>query len=559
MSGFDDVGGRPAPAAPSTDEMSRFDLNDDGNALRFIRMAGGIIQPDGEIDLSEATVLYLRKRGWIVFNGTFWDLETGEARAKRHAIKVARSMHAQMEIRATEMEAKNYASKSIQAVRDFGVSAGNASRIGNMLNLAASYMDVDIDAFDPDPLALNVQNGVIRFRNGPHRNAKGDDVEGPHVVWTEGHRAADRMTRLCEASYRPDAKRPLFDGVLKYAIPKAENRHWIQKAHGYMATGETGEQVFIVYQGKGGDGKSTVVNATAHALGTYATTVGVETFLDTGVKRGSEASPDIAALAGDSRMLCAGEPPSGSKLATGEIKRFTGGGKIKARELREALFEFEPVGKVVIECNRKPTINDTDNGIWRRLKIMRWLKVVPEDQIDHDLPKKLKREADGILNWLIEGVLAWMGEGLKDVPDLKEALEDYRKGANPFVQWFEDRVIREDGARIGATVLFKDYQAWMTENGHDKAMSQKAFGGTLSDLQIGLGSKDTDGKITRMGARLRTPQDAPAGGSAEATSARAADTGPGPGGYESGGDSGASDDGAFLPPDTDWEGDDDGR
>lgn len=229
MSGFDDVGGRPAPAAPSTDEMSRFDLNDDGNALRFIRMAGGIIQPDGEIDLSEATVLYLRKRGWIVFNGTFWDLETGEARAKRHAIKVARSMHAQMEIRATEMEAKNYASKSIQAVRDFGVSAGNASRIGNMLNLAASYMDVDIDAFDPDPLALNVQNGVIRFRNGPHRNAKGDDVEGPHVVWTEGHRAADRMTRLCEASYRPDAKRPLFDGVLKYAIPKAEIRPSIRR------------------------------------------------------------------------------------------------------------------------------------------------------------------------------------------------------------------------------------------------------------------------------------------------------------------------------------------
>lgn len=177
-------------------------------------------------------------------------------------------------------------------------------------------------------------------------------------------------------------------------------------------------------------------------MGTYATTAAIETFLDTGVKRGSEASPDIAALAGDSRLICAGEPPSGSKLATGEVKRFTGGGKVKARELREGLFEFSPKGKPLIECNRRPAINDTDNGIWRRLKIIPFTVKVPDDKIDGDLPEKLKAEAEGILTWLVEGVLAWMREGLKDVADVTEALEDYRKGSNPFVQWLEDRVKR---------------------------------------------------------------------------------------------------------------------
>jgi putative DNA primase/helicase len=68
--------------------------------------------------------------------------------------------------------------------------------------------------------------------------------------------------------------------------------------------------------------------------------------------------------------MSAGEPPSGSKLATGQIKVFTGDGKVKARELREGLFEFKPQGKVVIECNRRPAINDTDDGIWRRLKTL---------------------------------------------------------------------------------------------------------------------------------------------------------------------------------------------
>lgn len=528
--------------------MSRFDLNDDGNALRFIRMAGGVILPDGDVDLRLSTVLYLRRRGWIVFNGRFWDLETGEARARRHAIKVARSMHAQMEIRAAEMEAKNYSSKSIQGVRDFGVSAGNASRLNNMMAVAASYLDVDIEAFDRDPLALNVQNGVIRFRRGPHRDAVGAELDGPHLSFSAGHDPADRFTRICEASFDPAARAKVFDGVVRFALPIKEERLYVQKAHGYGATGDTGEQAFFIFQGKGGDGKSTVVNAVAHTLGSYATTVAVETFLDTGIKRGSEASPDIAALAGDTRMLCAGEPPSGSKLATGQIKQFTGGGKIKARELREGLFEFSPIGKPFIECNRRPAINDTDNGIWRRLKIVPWRVQVKPDDIDHGLPAKLKAEADGILNWLCEGVLMWMREGLRDVAGVKEALEDYRKGANPFVQWFEDCVVREEGARVEASSLYKSYTDWMTENGHDKAMSQKAFGATLGDLQIVLGPKNAGGRITRLHARLRTPGD-PTPNAPSAPPSRAADTGPGPGGSESGGDF----DDAFLPPETDWE------
>lgn len=536
--------------------MARFDLNDDGNALRFIRMAGGVIRPDGEVDLALSTVLYLRRRGWIVFNGKFWDLETGEARARRHAIKVARAMHAQMEVRAIEMEGKGFSAKSIQSVRDFGVSAGNASRLNNMMSVAASYLDVDMEAFDRDPLALNVQNGVIRVRRGRHRDAEGREADGPHIVWTAGHDPADRFTRICEASWNPGASSRVFDGVVKFALPIEEERRYVQKAHGYGATGDTGEQAFFIYQGKGGDGKSTVVNAVAHTLGTYATTVAVETFLDTGIKRGSEASPDIAALAGDTRMLCAGEPPSGSKLATGQIKQFTGGGKIKARELREGLFEFSPIGKPFIECNRRPAINDTDNGIWRRLKIVPWRKQVKPDDIDHGLPAKLKAEADGILNWLAEGVLMWMREGLKDVAGVKEALEDYRKGSNPFVQWFEDCVIREEGARTRASVLFKSYTDWMTDNGHDKAMSQKAFGGTLGDLQIVLGPKDGEGKVTRLHARLRTPADPPPGG---APTSRAAEPDPGPGGYESGGDDAASDGLGGLPSDDDWEGGDDGR
>lgn len=516
------------PSGPSVEELAAFPRNDDGNAMRFIRMAGGEIGDDGDIDLSGARVLYLRRRGWIVFNGKFWDLETGEARARRHAVQVARAMPEQMK-HVVETQGSTWSVKTISGVYEFGNSTGNASKLNNMMAVAASYMDVDVADFDRDPYALNCRNGVVRFR----RDADG----APSAKFTAGHKPSDRFTRMANATYDPTAAAPIFERVVNFAQPVEEDRDYLHRVFGYCSTGSTSEQKFFIFQGKGGDSKSTVVNACRYVLGTYATTVAIETFLDTGVKRGSEASPDIAALAGDSRFLSAGEPPSGSKLATGAIKQFTGGGKIKARELREGLFEFSPIGKPVIECNRRPQINDTDNGIWRRLKIVPWRIQVAEKDIDGDLPQKLEKEADGILGWLVEGVLAWMREGLKDVASVAEALEDYRKGSNPFVQWMEDRIVRDAEARVEASELYRDYKEWMEAEGHDKPMSQKSFGGALGDLQITLSSKNAAGRSTRKGARLKTV--------ADGYQPRAPDPGRGAGG-----------DVAFAPDDAvPWDGD----
>lgn len=502
-------------AAPTPEELAAFELNDYGNAMRFIRMTGGQIDEDGSIDLTCARVLYLRRRGWIAHNGKFWDLERGEAVARREAAKVPQAMFPQMQIRVALLEEKGASARAIQAVWDFAVQAGNNGRISAMLTMAASYLEVDQDAFDADPLALNCENGVVRFKRG----ADG----APLAQFQPGHAAADRMTRMTRAVYDPAAGAPLFEGVVLTAQPRPAERGYLQRILGYMATGSVQEQKFFVFQGKGGDGKSTIVNACRDTLGSYATVVSIETFLDTGPRRGAEASPDIAALAGDSRMLCAGEPPSGSKLATGAIKQFTGGGVVKARELREGLFEFEPVGKPVIECNRRPVINDTDDGIWRRLKILLFEHKIPEDQVDGELPQKLKGERSGILTWLVDGVLTWMAEGLRNEPDsVKAAIEDYRKGSNPMAQWMADRLVLDAEARVRASDLYADYKRWMEDNGHDKPMSQKTFGGVLGDHQIIWAGKDGDGKVTRRGAKLRSE-----------TLSRAADSGPGAGGSSS--------------------------
>ena len=480
--------------APEIGELARYELNDFGNAMRFIRLCGGLIdEATYEIDKAQARVLYLRGNGWIAFNGRHWDLEHGEAMAYRMASQMARGLAGQIKHRI-DSGAQTGGKSAVDAYK-FATESGNSGKISATLKMASNYLDVGIEDFDQDPMSLNVLNGTLRFVRGPDGLGR--------VVFLGRHDPADRFTRIAKANWIPEARAPVFDGVLAFAQPELDMRTYLQRVMGYCSTGDTSEQKFFVFQGKGGDGKSTIVGAVRETLGSYATIVAIETFLDTGLRRGGEASPDIAALAGDTRLLSSGEPPSGAKLAAGAIKQYTGGGKIKARQLREALFEFAPVGKPLIECNRKPLINDTDDGIWRRLKILLFRKQVPEGQRDGHLPAKLKAEADGILGWLVEGVIGWMNEGLIDPQDVKDAVEDYRRGANPFAQWMQDRLEIGADYKISATELFDDYKAWMDAEGHEKPMSQKGFGAALGDQQIILAGKNAQGKKMRKGARLK--------------------------------------------------------
>ena len=472
-------------AAPSPEELAGFPLNDLGNAMRLIRLVGGTLGDDGQVDASRCELLYLRNRGWIGFNGRFWDLNDGEALARKRAHQVSGGIVAQGPF-FDERGLKWF---------DFATKSGSAGASSAMLTQAQSYLVVDLEAFDPDPMALNVANGVLRFRN----------VGGkPRCEFTPGHVPDDRMTRITESRYDPGTDRPLFDDLLKRSQPDEDRQVYLSQIFGYCATGSTEEQLFFMLQGKGRDGKSTLVNAMNYVLGTYAGVAAVETFLDTGLKRSADASPDIARLAGDTRLICVAEPPRGAKLASGMVKAFTGGGKITARELSKGIFEFQPQGAVVMECNAKPLIPDTDNGIWRRIRVVKFDWPIPEDREDKKFPAKLRREASGMLDWVIAGVLSWMEHGMLTPASVLATIDDYRRGSNPFSDWWADEIVIDKSVRVLASDLYRAYKTWCDDQGHDRPMTQATFGRTLGDLDVESAGKDGGGRKLRRGARLRT-------------------------------------------------------
>jgi putative DNA primase/helicase len=483
-------------AAPTLEQLADQPMNDLGNAMRLILTIGGRIESDGGVNTDRCTLLFLLGLGWIGFNGRFWDREFGEELARKTAHRVARELGGQFKL-LVEKGATN------KDVMKFITNAGSAGQTSAMLRQAQSYLTVKIDAFDQDPMAINVRNGTVKMRWRPEA-PEGQRFE---VVLAQ-HDPADRITRMAAAEWRPDAAAPLYLSTLRSSLPDEQERGAFHRMMGYSATGRSEEQAFFFNQGPGQDGKSTLLDACRETLGTYAVAAKPETFLEGPQMGGSGPQPDLIALAGDTRLAIVSEPPRGAKLKEGLLKAWTSGSPISARDLQAKPINFRPVTKLVWEMNSFVVAKGDDDGIWRRIKPVLFRKKVPDDKVDRRLPEKLRGEADGILAWLIEGVGAWLERGLDWPSSLKAVVDDYRKASSPFGDWLTERCVygeAANGARTLSGDLHADYKEWCEAQGNDKPMSARAFGDALRDRQIALAGKDPKGRKFRGPIRLKTP------------------------------------------------------
>jgi hypothetical protein len=173
-----------------------------------------------------------------------------------------------------------------------------------------------------------------------------------------------------------------------------------------MLTGLTREHAFMFIFGPGGNGKGVLVNTLAAALGDYAVSAPMETFMATTHER---HPTDLAGLRG-ARLVIAQETDAGRALAEAKLKALTGGDRISARYMRGDFFEYVPAFKLVMVGNHRPLIRNPDDAMRRRLHLLP-LTFRP-GRPDHELADRLRAELPGILAWAIEGCLSWQREGL---------------------------------------------------------------------------------------------------------------------------------------------------
>ena len=480
--------------APSPEELAKYPLNDLGNALRLIRIAGGRIDM-ADVDKTHCTLLYLMGQGWIGYNGRHWDVKFGDALAR----KLTHQVHLKMntpDVRAHLMKVHGVDQNKLRGFLD---SLGDAGKSSAMLKQAESYLTVEIGDFDRHPMAINCMNGTVWLKADPDNPAGVKCQKKPHAP-------ADRITRMAAVNYDAKAVAPLFEEVWKRSLREPGLQAFFRRAAGYSCTGHTYERAMFMCQGRGSDGKSTLLNAIRGALGGYGEVGKVESFLDDGQSNASGASPDIVKLSGDSRIVVLSEPKRGARLKEGFIKEWTGGEPVSTRQLNNKMFDFQPKGRLWWQCNALPIVKGDDDGIWNRTHILLFQHQVPVDEQDKQLPDKLTGEYAGILNWLIAGVGDWLTQGLNPPEIVRKAKEDYRKQSSPFGDWLNECCVFGEAAaghKETSGALYQSYKDWVTEQGgDDKPMSLRAFGDALFQRQILHGPRMGDGKKTRAPIRL---------------------------------------------------------
>lgn len=377
--------------------------------------------------------------------------------------------------------------------------------------LAKSFGDIAIkpDDLDADRMAINVLNGTLRFVRKAEKRSS-EDVAAGKSQWRTGawqidlkpHNRADLITKLAPVTWSPAKKSPEYDAFMARVQPDETMRRFIHQWGGLSLTGDISEQKLAFFYGQGRNGKGTWVEAIAAIAGDYAGSIPIESFLDNGGKRrGDQATPDIARLPGV-RFLRASEPEKGASLNEGLIKMVTGGDPVDARHLNKGFFTFLPSFKMTISGNHKPNIKDNSDGIWRRMQLVPWDVQIPAEEVDRKLGDKLRGEAPGILNRLLEGLLDWLTHGLIEPEAVRKATRAYRDDSDELGRFLSDICLVGDPLlyRVKSSDLHQYYTAWCDAAG-GTFWKPKGFAKALRDK--GFEQKQSNG-IWWLGLTLKS-------------------------------------------------------
>ncbi len=494
------------PRAPEEDEEDRnrrlayYPLTDLGNAERFRERNRG-------------RFLWCPALGWLWWDGKRWSRDGADDRVKEAEHDTVRAIQQEAEaLRGCSIAAvldnpdrrdprdlllgskKVYGVEKMvymsDAVAAWGRQSEQANKLAPIAKRAAPYLAIRPEQLDADPFKFNVANGTLIFKKS---------AEAAYITF-KPHDPADLITKCSPVEFDQEAQSPVFDAFMATVQPEDGARRFLMQWQGLSLTGDIGEQKLCIFWGKGRNGKSTFIDACAYVAGEYGETVPIETFLNEGRSRNAgQATPDLAMLPGV-RYLYTSEPNKGAKLDEALIKLATGGDPILARHLNKDFFRFRPQFKLTISGNYRPQISGTDEGIWRRPQLVPWSVTIPREQIDRHLGEKLRAEASGILNRMLDGLCDWFDHGLVAPESVIEATESYRSDSDPLGRFLADCVAAEAGARVQSSVMYALFKAWAASSGAREwsnkgmtdALKERGFATTKSGVVYWL-----DVRLTR--------------------------------------------------------------
>ncbi|MFE9335302.1 phage/plasmid primase, P4 family [Streptomyces sp. NPDC007063] len=427
------------PTSTDVDDRTGTDVVTTEHGTRALALITEFVARYGESDAANAHALvaftegrirYAAGLGFFVWDGRVWERSHTRVRQEIHRMAAA------MVLAGGLAQSKGFT---------------YTNRIDALMTELKSVPAVHVqpDDFDARHELLSFRNGVVNLRTGK----------------LQPHDKRNMLTVSLPVDYDASAECPRWEQFLSEVMPGMPDMPgYLRRLVGYGITGNTNEQCFAVLHGKGANGKSVFTETLTDVFTAITKTTPFSTFE---TKPSGGISNDVAALKG-ARIVMASEGERDKPMSEALLKRATGKDKITARFMRAEYFTFEPTFLIILGTNHKPNFRSQDEGLWRRVKLIPWVRYFAPHERDYGLEDYLKtRERAGIIAWAVRGAMEWYQGGLRDPDEIQRATADFRESSNPLDGFVPGtyEITKDVGDSVKGAELYLAYKDWCEAEG----------------------------------------------------------------------------------------------
>jgi P4 family phage/plasmid primase-like protien len=340
-------------------------------------------------------------------------------------------------------------SDSTKAGIDWAKKSMSATGLGNAVKVAQTFPGIITltTQLDANGLELCTPGGIVDLKMGILRQA--DPTR-------------DFVTR--QAKYTPHPGTPTkFLRFLNMIFENDQEKvAYIKQIAGVILIGELRFHILPIFSGPGANGKSTLLDLFGGVLGDYAAVMPENFLLESGRQ---EHSTEIARLRGV-RMAIGSETRPDGKFNESRVKMLTGEAMLSARMMRENFFDFVATHTLVLALNHPPQVKAGGDGFWRRIRKIDFTYQVPKDLRNPRLAQEiLEEEGPQLMNWMVEGAVDVIQNGLRDPDSVLMSTENYRSEEDHIGTFLSD--CTDDSPESVHTVAeyYGTYAAWCRRNG----------------------------------------------------------------------------------------------
>jgi putative DNA primase/helicase len=305
---------------------------------------------------------------------------------------------------------------------------------------------------------LSLQNGLFNLETGeliPHT---------PDVF----------TTNLLPYDFDPNAECPRFLQYLDEVFNSDQDLiTFVQEAVGYTFHKAIPMPAIFFLIGGGSNGKSVFINLLTDLIGEHnACSISINAL-----------SKEYYILSLFDKMVnVSGETPQRKQVNTDLVKAAVAGDWVTGREPYKQPVKFKPFAKHFLAMNEIPVIDDMTHGMMRRLYFISFPRTFKMEEMDVDLPRKLKKELSGIFNWALEGYKRLRGRRFRftEPVSMKQSKSEYRNQRNS-ASAFMSQCIEKDPSNEGMkfSELYHAYENFSESEGFEKLFPKRVLRGML--------------------------------------------------------------------------------